>query len=34
MPAVPLTLAEEPVADVDRYERLRSGPDEEATHVE
>jgi len=30
----PLTLTEEPLADVDRYERLRSGPDEEATHVE
>lgn len=24
MPAAPLTLAEEPLADVDRYERLRS----------
>jgi transposase len=34
MAAVPLTLAEEPLADVDRYERLRSGPDEETTHVE
>jgi transposase len=30
----PLTLTEEPLADVDRYERLRAGPDEEATHVE
>jgi transposase len=34
MPAVPLTLAEEPLADVDRYERLRSGPDEESANVE
>jgi hypothetical protein len=34
MPAVPLTLAEEPLADVDRYEQLRSGPDEESAHVE
>jgi hypothetical protein len=30
----PLTLTEEPQADVDRYERLRSGPDEESAHVE
>ena len=30
----PLTLAEEPQADVDRYERLRAGPDEETAHVE
>lgn len=34
MPTVPLTLAEEPLADVDRYERLRPGPDEESAHVE
>ena len=27
-------LAEEPAADVQRYERLRSGPDAELTHVE
>lgn len=32
--AVPLTLAEEPLADVDRYERLRPSPDEGAAHVE
>jgi Mu transposase, C-terminal domain len=31
---VPLTLAEEPLADVDRYERLRPGPDAEMTRVE
>lgn len=34
IPAVPLTLAEEPLADVDRYERQRPGPDEESAHVE
>lgn len=34
MPAVPLTLSEEPLADIDRYERLRAGPDEEPTHVQ
>lgn len=30
----PLRLTEEPLADVDRYERLRSDPDEESAHVE
>ena len=34
MPGAPLALAEEPVADVDRYERLRPGPDAELTHVD
>jgi hypothetical protein len=34
MPGAPLALAEEPVADVDRYERLRPGPDTELTHVD
>ena len=34
MPGAPLALAEEPVADVDRYERLRQGPDAELTHVD
>ena len=34
MPGTPLTLAEEPAADVDRYEQLRSGPDAELTHVD
>ena len=34
VPAAPLALAEEPLADVDRYERLRAGPDAEVTHVE
>jgi len=32
--AVPLSLAEEPLADVDRYERLRLGPDAEASDVQ
>jgi hypothetical protein len=32
--AAPLALSEEPAADVDRYERLRSGPDEELAHVD
>ena len=34
MPGAPLALTEEPVADVDRYERLRPGPDAELTHVD
>jgi len=34
MPGIPLTLAEEPAADVGRYEPLRSGPDAELTHVD
>ena len=34
VPGVRLALTEEPVADVDRYERLRPGPDEEVTHVD
>lgn len=34
LPAAPLALSEEPAADVDRYERLRSGPDGEAAHVD
>jgi hypothetical protein len=34
LPAAPLALSEEPAADVDRYERLRSGPDEELAHVD
>ncbi len=33
-PGVALALTEEPVADVDRYEQLRPGPDEELTHVD
>jgi hypothetical protein len=31
---VPLRLAQEPLADVDRYERLRLGPDPEASDVQ
>ena len=34
LPLPGLILAEEPVADVDRYERLRTGSDGEMTHVE
>lgn len=34
MPGIPLTLAEEPAADVDRYEQLRSALDTERTHVD
>jgi transposase len=34
MPGMPLTLAEEPAADVGRYEQLRSAPDAERTHVD
>ena len=34
MPGIALTLAEEPSADVGRYEQLRSGPDAELTHVD
>lgn len=34
MPGIALTLAEEPAADVGRYEQLRSGPDAELTHVD
>ena len=30
----PLALSEEPAADVDRYERLRFGPDGELAHVD
>jgi hypothetical protein len=32
--AAPLALSEEPAADVDRYERLRSGAHGEASHVD
>ena len=32
--ATPVILTEEPLADVDRYERLRPGPDAGAAHVE
>lgn len=34
LPLPGLFLTEEPVADVDRYERLRTGSDGEMTHVE
>jgi hypothetical protein len=34
LPAAALALSEEPAADVDRYERLRFGPDEELAHVD
>ncbi len=34
MPGTALTLAEEPAADIDRYEQLRSAPDAELTHVD
>ena len=34
MPGIALTLAEEPAADVDRYEQLRSALDTERTHVD
>lgn len=34
MPGIALTLAEEPAADIDRYEQLRSAPDAELTHVD
>jgi hypothetical protein len=34
LPGAPLALSEEPAADVARYERLRSGPDEELAHVD
>ncbi len=34
LPATPLALSEEPAADVDRYERLRCGPDGEVAHVD
>ena len=34
MPGIALTLTEEPAADVDRYEQLRSALDTERTHVD